>query len=527
MKKNLITLAVLTLVTVVVLNACSPIQPSGKEGTTATLVRTQAVKVTASPTTHTEPTDTPTPTSALNINKTNLYGQTIIFWHVQDGEQGKLIQSLAEEFTTSNEWGIIVLPRFQGTYDDIDLNLSEVEGDTEKPDIVTGYLHQAQVWDAKIGLADLDNYITDPNWGISEDEHTAFYPVYWTYDFAENKRLGVPFQGNAQMLYYNKTWANALGFENPPQTPEELKEQACKAAQANRNDDNSNNDQTGGLILDQDYATVLSWINAFGGDILLENEKDSTESIYQFTSPEILKSFFFLRDLYDQGCAFFPSDLTPAEAFANREGLFMTDSALGISYQIKSFRNAANPDYWTVLPFPSSKEQPVIDTYAPALEILKSNPEKQLAAWLFVKWMLQPQNQARLIEDSSALPIRSDTQEFLQKYEKNHPQWAAAVELIPYGKPEPQDISWGTVRWALSDAFSQLYMYYFTIDQIPDLLNFLDQTAYEIYVGPRKSGVYDTPTFTPTLTYTPSITPSPTITPTVTKTPRFTYTSTP
>jgi len=49
MKKNLITLAVLTLVTVVVLNACSPIQPSGKEGTTATLVRTQAVKVTIYP----------------------------------------------------------------------------------------------------------------------------------------------------------------------------------------------------------------------------------------------------------------------------------------------------------------------------------------------------------------------------------------------------------------------------------------------------------------------------------------------
>ena len=132
-----------------------------------------------------------------------------------------------------------------------------------------------------------------------------------------------------------------------------------------------------------------------------------------------------------------------------------------------------------------------------------------------------------MIKTSNALPLDLTTASLLGDFKNTHTQWGAAFDLLPYGKQEPQDPSWSNVRWALRDAYTQLFKFYFTIDQIPDLVNYLDQIAYELYLGAEKSGIYNTPTFTPSPTYTPTITPTPSATPTITKTPRFTYTPTP
>jgi hypothetical protein len=65
-------------------------------------------------------------------------------------------------------------------------------------------------------------------------------------------------------------------------------------------------------------------------------------------------------------------------------------------------------------------------------------------------------------------------------------------------------------------------MYYFTVEEVPKLLEFLDQTAFELHVGPEVSGVYDTPTFTPSPSPTATITPTPSDTPTNTPSPSHT-----
>ena len=53
-------------------------------------------------------------------------------------------------------------------------------------------------------------------------------------------------------------------------------------------------------------------------------------------------------------------------------------------------------------------------------------------------------------------PTRSATSEFLGDYISENPQWGAALELLQYGKFEPQLISYQGVRDAAEMAFNEI-----------------------------------------------------------------------
>ena len=223
---------------------------------------------------------------------------------------------------------------------------------------------------------------------------------------------------------------------------------------------------------------MLGWIYASGGDVV-----NADGDGYQFNTSQVKDTFTFLRKLYDAGCAWLPTTLAPEQAFASRGGLFRTGSVMDIPYQIQAFDQASNNDKWTALPFPSATGTPAIDVYGPSYSIFPSNQQKQLAAWLFIKWMASPETQARLVEANGSFPLGASTVDKLGDYKNSHPQWAAALALLPDARAEPPLKSWETVRWAVLDAATQLFRYYFTVDQVPTLAKLLDQTAADLNDG--------------------------------------------
>jgi ABC-type glycerol-3-phosphate transport system substrate-binding protein len=218
--------------------------------------------------------------------------------------------------------GIQAQASYQGNYDELSESVRAAQEDGGLPDLVTSYLYQAQAWETEESgpqagqakgrsqgagtpgevLVELDPYVDDPVWGFSPEEQSDFYPAYWEQDVVDGRRLGIPAQRSAQFLYYNLSWAEELGFDEPPATPEQFRRQACTAAEANQQDDDPDNDLTGGWIISTHYATVSAWIHAFGGEIARANASGSGGS-YQFDTPEAEESLRFLRDLHDQGCA--------------------------------------------------------------------------------------------------------------------------------------------------------------------------------------------------------------------------------
>lgn len=445
------------------------------------------------------PTETIVPAddleSSLEINPENLQGTNIQFWHIWSGEAGNLIDDLVERFNSENEWGITATADYQGTLDDMDAHIQAAIEEDNPPDIVVGYLYQALNWDSAWELTDLEPYLNDPIWGLSPEEQADFYTSFLQHDRSGERRIGFPAQRSGQLIYYNTTWAEELGFSSPPVTPEEFKEQACAAARANLNDDDPENDGTGGWIINTNFNAILGWMNAYDAEIASVDAGNQDQAGYDFDNPQVADSFTFLRDLYDYGCAWLSESEYPDGEFTNRRGLFSTDSVTAIPFQRAAMLQAGSTDQWTVIPFPSDEEQ-VISTYGPSFEVFSSTPEQELASWLFIRWLVETQNQAILTEYTGTFPLRVSVLDQLQDSTFLHKQWFTAANLLDAAHHEPALRSWFLVRWAVRDAATQLFRYYFSIDQIPDMLSFLNQTANDLHNDPSVDNSIKVPAVT-------------------------------
>jgi multiple sugar transport system substrate-binding protein len=456
------------------LASCSP--PTGPAPDTIQVQGTPLVdgESGANPRPSITPTRTPTPQpSRLKVSADDLDGVKITFWHALAPPADPIVEMIVADFNRKNEWGIQVEAKMFGDFDELAEAVGSTINDGTPPDITVAYHYQAAAWDLPgKQMTDLSLYANDPVWGFSNDERDDFIAGFLTTEGLTGKSHGIPAQRSAMLIYYNLTWAKELGFSSPPRTPAEFQKQACAAAQVYKADRERANDGRGGWMISTNYSAILGWLHAFGAEITPPSKQG-----YSFNTPAVQQTFRYLRELYEQGCAWLPENLYPEDAFANRQGLFATGSVAGIPYQETAFVNLESEDEWTVIPFPASRGDGVIEVYGPDFHILSSKVEHQLAAWLLVKWMLEPENQARLAQADAWLPVRTSGLEQVDLLPKVHPQWQRAAGMLPLARNEPQYPSWKIVRWGLSDSATQLFRSYFTLDQLLPMLKLLDETA--------------------------------------------------
>lgn len=463
-KRTFAWMLLIALALPVVLGACKPSAPAAPVETEAPAPAKTEAPAPAE-------TEAPAPVSPLADIDPN--GQSVVFWHVWgQGTPSEGMQAIVDEFNATNEWGITVEALDQGRYNDAEdaFNAAIQSGDV--PDIIVGYSNALANWYSVGALVDFNTYINDPIWGLSEEELADFYPTALQGATApDGAMIGFPISLSGNVLFYNEGWAKELGFDSPPKTFDEFKEQACAAANANATDDDPDNDGTGGLVLYTGASNVMSWVFAFGGDVLTE---DGTG--YNFASPVVEEVAGYLKELWDEGCAF-PTESYPNPEFASRKALFTMSSTAGIPYQVSAFEaEGATQDEWTLIPFPG-KDQQAVDAFGQTIAIASTTPERDLAAWLFIRYFTSPEVQAKWIESSAYYPTRASTVDLLSDYAAENPYWAIGLQYLPLGKSEPSLPSWTTVRREVQDTFDAIIQG--TPDQIPDLLTELDVAAAE------------------------------------------------
>ncbi len=449
------------------------------------------------------PTLTPQPISLPPFDMSRLRGLTVRFWHAWLGPARQAVERLVEKFNQENIWGIQVEIVNQPTWDELYAGVEALVGTdrgiNDAPDLLVAYPHQLLAWEPRGWLVDQTPYLADAAWGLTVDEQADFYPALWAPFVVHGRRLGIPVQSSAQVLFYNQTWANELDFAAPPVTSEQFQLQACAATRANRSDEDPDNDQTGGWVVSTQPAAVLGWIYAFGGQVVRQNTGAGTVgSPYIFDTSATRAAFTSLRSLYDRGCAWLSENQPPLAEFATRKALFITSSVADIPYMNQAFQQANNRDEWTIISYPLSGGAVSLPIYGPALAILHSTEERQWASWLFLRWFSGGQNLAALTSATGGLPVRAAALNYLLADNQIAAQWRAAAALLPQAHAEPSYASWGLVRWAVSDAATQLFRSYFTIDQVPQLVQLLDETAADLHLDPSASRYMQLPTPLPT-----------------------------
>ena len=412
----------------------------------------------------------------LGLKVEDLQGVEVEFWHVWSRGTGEAIEAMAADFSATNEYGITVKAINQTGYGEQFTAMNAAINTGDLPDLVVGYTNQYLSWDAAGDvIEDLTPYIEDVNFGYTAEDIADFYPVFWESDMIGTERLGIPAQRSGQYYFYNYTWAKELGFDSPPTTPAEFKEQACASAVANNADDDPANDGTGGVFFKPEASTIIGWIWAFGGEVEVPGEG------YDFTSQEVLDSVTYWHELLSEGCAWTPEAKYPNPEFAARLGLFFGSSIAGLPYQESDFADARNDDVWGPIPLPTVGGTPVVDLYGPSFAMVTSTPKEQLATWLFIKWFTEPENQATWIEASAYYPTRASTLDLLGDYMESNAMWADSLANLVYGKFEPRFESFQSVRYAMGDAIAQIAQEGFTADQIPQLLADLQAEADDLH----------------------------------------------
>lgn len=440
---------------------------------------TQATEVTktSAPRTPATPTSQSTAEPTIGLIPGDLQDVEVDLWHIWPGALGGVFDQLVADFNATNEFGVRVNAAYQGNYNELNEKVTAGHSDGELPHIAVGYNYTLIAWNQQAEtLVNLNTYINDPTWGLSEQEQNDFYTVFWEQDEVNGFRVGVPAQRFGLLMFYNPAWAQELGFENPPQSPRQFRQQACAAAQAMRTNDDLADDGTGGWVVNASPSGVLSWMYAFGSEVVNPQGRG-----YQMDTSQTEAALAFLNDLHDSGCAWEINAEFAGEEFAGRQALFITASIADIPEQSEAFADGGNGDAWTVMPFPSPAGEPVVDVYGPAFTIFRASEPEQLAAWTFLRWFLSPPVQARWVAAGHTFPVRAATMDHLDEFTADHPQWTQALEFLPYAKSEPDLASWSVVRWAVSDVGTQMFRPYFTSERIPVTVELLDETAAELH----------------------------------------------
>jgi ABC-type glycerol-3-phosphate transport system substrate-binding protein len=225
-------------------------------------------------------------------------------------------------------------------------------------------------------------------------------------------------------------------------------------------------------LIDAHPITNLSWLLAFGGGA---QEADG----FRFLRPENIEATRFIKGLAESGCAWNTQNAEPLAKFVDRSAVFATASLEDLPDLARAFATAGSADQWTVLPFPGPASS-VMVVYGSSYILFESEAADQLAAWLFVRWLLSPENQADWVNSAGFFPLQASTMGLLADYAAGHPGWAEAVKLLPQGSSTPKLADWRTVRVALGDGFNFMFRVDTPVGQVPSILAQLDAVVTDL-----------------------------------------------
>ncbi len=379
-------------------------------------------------------------------------GQAITFWHPYNEGHEQALLEIVDEFNKSNEWGITVQAEHLGSYNNIFKKMLSVLNTSYAPDLVAIYQHQAAAFQLASGLVDMSTLVNSIKWGLSSADKNDFFSGIIAQDVYPNfgnARLGFPINRFMEVMYYNTDWLKELGYDTPPTTPNQFKEMACKAAQQPFS--KATTEGSIGYELSADASRFASWTFAFGGDVF-----DSKTGQYTFNYDAALAAMSFLQDLFTNNCA-----ILMRESFGDQTDfgagrlLFTVDSSSGLPFYASTVKNGANFS-WSVAAIPHTTKNPVMNVYGASVSMPKTTPERELAAWLFIKYYTSPEIQTKWAKVSQSFPVRASVADRMTDYFDANPAYKSAFELLQYAKFEPSTPDYDFVRSMVKDAMAAI-----------------------------------------------------------------------
>jgi ABC-type glycerol-3-phosphate transport system substrate-binding protein len=399
------------------------------------------------------PAPTSVPPAGQPLAETRTPGalrQDLILWYAFGGTAEAGLLQLIDDFNVHNMWHINVTAERLQDADDLRAHAVAAGARNTLPDLAI--VEHAAVADiVQAGLTvPLEPYVSDVDFGLSQSSlQDLLYEVRPArYD---RQIVAWPLGREIVTLVYNTKWLASMGLEKPPEYWSEFREVAC-AASGDMDGDGAYDHYGYGHA--QDVTAFAGWLYSRGTRVL-----DPEGERAQFGDDAGLQAFSLLSDLFKQGCAHEAGGSAGLRAdFAAGRVLFV----FARSSELAGYERAvANGEDFTpgVVAMPGSGVvSPTVPLAGPDMVIFRTTADRQLAAWLFTRYLTEPAQTVRWAQLTGQFPVRRSAIESteMQAYLAQHPLVSAAWSLLPAATSEEGVPGWSAVYGILGDALQQV-----------------------------------------------------------------------
>jgi len=328
---------------------------------------------------------------------------SIDLWHSESAANVDTLQRLISRYNSSQD-EVKVQAFFQGTDEEFMAKLVTSLGSDKVPAVALLSELDTQMMLDSGAVVPVQDFIDREGYDLSDLDKKSVkeYTV-------QGKLRAMPFGAGVPLLYYNKVTFREVGLdpERPPRDLEELRQYSEKILKR----DAAGNVVRSGIAIDNQEWTQRAL--AEHGDLLVDNSngRDGRATKVLFDNDTGRWFFQWWHDMVDEGLAFnVGRNLTYADGFL---AIVSGRAAMTFSYSnaLRSVVDALEKGVQGVemgvaaVPgVPGGTGAPLL--FGRVLWILNLRPEReQEAAWKFIKWLMEPEQQAEWFAGSGYLPV--------------------------------------------------------------------------------------------------------------------------
>lgn len=350
--------------------------------------------------------------------------EKIIFWHAMGGNFQPTLNKIVEEYNKSQD-KIEVEALYQGSYQEALNKFKSVQGTDKAPaliqlnEISTEYMYNSGA------ITPMQEFVKKDNYDLTKLEDTLinYYTINGTL-------YSMPFNSSASILLYNKDAFKEVGLdpEKAPTTWAELADYSVKLTNDHR--------KGVGIALNSGSAqwgfTGFALQNSTDGKNLMNEDG---KKVY-FNTPENVEALQFWLDLQNK----YKSMASGIVQWTDLPTQFLAGEVAMIYHTTGNFANIRdNAKFNYGVAFLPGNKRVAAPTGGGNFYITPNlSPEKEAAAWKFIKFMTNPDNVAKWSIETGYVPTRESAYqtEQLKEYYTKYPEALVAYEQLPYAKPE-------------------------------------------------------------------------------------------
>ncbi|MCB9162513.1 MAG: ABC transporter substrate-binding protein [Caldilineaceae bacterium] len=346
---------------------------------------------------------------------------TLEFWHAMGGNLGELVDELTQRFNDSQD-AIVVNATYQGSYDDTYNALLAAFETGGEPNIIQNFDLASQTM--------IDTGRLVPAWQLMEAEGydpSVFVPAVRDYYSDENGMVALAFNSSTPLIYYNQDFFDSAGITMPEgsMTFSEFKALCDEIMAADGAPPYCFTYGQVGWYFEQMIANS-------GGLYFNENNgRTGRPTEVLFNQGQGVEVFTFLTDLINEGYSpNLGSTWTETDStFTTGQAAIMIDSTSDVSI-IENSDFTVGTAY---IPHSDSSERNGVVIGGAALWLIDSgDPAINQAAWEFIKFMAEPEQQRTWHMGSGYFPVRMDMQNDpeLQQFWDENPNFRTAIDQL-------------------------------------------------------------------------------------------------